>query len=36
MPDDDPRRNDLQQMHQAGHAAVALLPRLFSADPESR
>jgi hypothetical protein len=29
LADDDPRRTDIQQMHEAGHAALALLPRLF-------
>ena len=29
LPADDPRRNDLEQMHVASHAAVALLPRLL-------
>ena len=30
LPEDDPRRADLQQMQQAGHAALALLPRLLN------
>ncbi len=28
IPDDDPRRDDILQMHKAGHDAIALLPRL--------
>ena len=30
LPEDDARRTDIQQMHEAGHAALALLPRLLS------
>ncbi|MSO31089.1 MAG: hypothetical protein EXQ48_09165 [Acidobacteria bacterium] len=28
LPDGDPRREDILQMHKAGHDAIALLPRL--------
>jgi hypothetical protein len=31
LPEDDPKRADLQQMQQAEHAAVALLPNLLNA-----
>ena len=30
LPRDDPKRADLEQMHQAGHAAISLLPRLVT------
>ena len=30
LPDTDPRRADIQQMHEAGQNALALLPRLLA------
>lgn len=29
LPPDHPLRNDLEQIHLASHAAVALLPKIF-------